>query len=69
MLGDCSILRDSLSGLTALCGEWNDEKSDELERECLTPIRNGIDGLEDKLYEISSFISEVEEYLDRRRYE
>ena len=61
----CMDAYNQLLRWNSIRNEWNDKKLNVVEKDCIEPLQRVLSGMNDKLCEITSFISDTEEKVRR----
>ena len=60
---DCSEVRNQLARWNQTASEWDDKKSQEVERDYIEPLESGINRMAEMLYEVTDFLVTIESKL------
>ena len=63
MMYDCSEVRNQLARWNQAASEWDDKKSQEVERDYIEPLESGINRMAEMLYEVTDFLVTIESKL------
>lgn len=63
-MNTCSEAHNQLKRWNAIRSEWEDDKSAEIETEYINPMQTVLTHMNEKMYEINSFISETESKIE-----
>ena len=64
MKKSCTEAHDQLQRWNSIRSEWEDNKSREIENDYINPMQSVLTHMDEKLWEIDSFIDETEEKIN-----